>query len=613
MTQDAKQSASSTRDAPTTIPGILRNVGPGMILAGSIVGSGELIGATRTGAEAHFDFLWLIIIGCIIKVFAQIELGRYAITNGKTTLAALNEVPGPMIQVEVGQRKMRANWIIWYWVLMFVAILGQQGGIVGGVGQAMAISVPLTEEGKAYNENRRLTTFVKMGEGKRKQLEVKETRKLILDDMEMSLANANETIGTQIDANKTARQEVPILYHLTLSDENGTLFEKSIKAVNFVQKEKTEDWVKQNPVLEKNELGYDEEAKTVKIGDGIKKWDDLPVHLSAVASVNTKIMDAKYWAVILTILAIFLLVWGKFSFIERFSVFLVASFTLITIANLLALQSNPYYGVNMDEFIRGLSFGFPAAEVGKNPLVTALSTFGIIGVGAAELLAYPYWCLEKGYGKYVGKRDDSDAWALRAKGWMKVMHWDAWGAMVVYTFCTIAFYLLGAAVLGRSNLVPGGSEMIQTLSAMYQPVFGVFAQNLFLFGAFAVLFSTFYVAIAAQSRIAVDAAKVSGVADFDESQRQRSLKWMGVVLPILSVLCYVFFPKPVVLVLISGTMQAIMLPMIGFAVLYFRYKKSDKRLQPGKLWDIFLWISFAGFLVVGIYQTLNKLFPHLFK
>ncbi len=155
--------------------------------------------------------------------------------------------------------------------------------------------------------------------------------------------------------------------------------------------------------------------------------------------------------------------------------------------------------------------------------------------------------------------------------------------------------------------------MVQTLSAMYQPVFGDFAQNLFLFGAFAVLFSTFYVAIAAQGRLAVDVVKVSGFANLAESQRQRGLKWMGVILPILSVLCYVFFPKPVLLVLISGTMQAIMLPMIGFAVLYFRYKKSDKRLQPGKLWDIFLWISFAGFLVVGIYQTLSKLLPNLFK
>ncbi len=607
MSQDEERPTSEVRDAPTSIGGILRNVGPGMILAGSIVGSGELIATTRTGAEAHFDFLWLIIIGCIIKVFAQIELGRYAITNGKTTLAALNEVPGPMIQVEVGQRKMRANWIIWYWFLMFVAILGQQGGIVGGVGQAMAISVPLTEEGKAYNENRRLTTFIKMGEAKRKKLESDSTRASILSEMNMSLTEANATIRDQIDANKTARQEVAIPYHLTLSDENGTLFEKRIKAVNFVQK-KTKDWAADNPVLDKNELGFDHQAEVVKLGDGASQWSQLANHLETVESGRAKIMDAKYWAGILTVLAIFLLVWGDFNFIQRFSVFLVASFTLITIANLFALQSNPYYGVSMDEFIRGLSFGFPTDEVGKNPLVTALATFGIIGVGAAELLAYPYWCLEKGYGKYVGKRDQSDAWVHRAKGWMKVMHWDAWGAMVVYTFCTIAFYLLGAAVLGRSNLVPEGSEMVQTLSAMYQPVFGDFAQNLFLFGAFAVLFSTFYVAIAAQGRLAVDVVKVSGVAKLDEAGRLRGLKWMGVVLPTLSVLCYVFFPSPVLLVLISGTMQAIMLPMIGFAVLYFRYKKSDNRLQPGKLWDIFLWLSFAGFLVVGIYQTYAKLF-----
>ncbi|MBG31447.1 MAG: transmembrane Mn(2+) transporter [Opitutae bacterium] len=518
MSQDEESTTATVRDAPTTTMGILRNVGPGMILAGSIVGSGELIATTRTGAEAHFDFLWLIIIGCIIKVFAQIELGRYAITNGKTTLAALNEVPGPRLSLPVGKRRATVNWILLYWFLMFLAILGQQGGIVGGVGQAMAISVPLTEEGKAYNEQ--------------------VAQKIVRDVKKAESANAS-------------------------SEEKHAL-----------------------------------KAEIAQLEAELETQGSIP-----------KANDDVYWSLILTLAAIFLLVWGKFSFIQRFSVFLVAAFTLITIANLFALQSYDKWSVTAEELRRGLSFGFPAAEEGsRNPLITALATFGIIGVGAAELLAYPYWCLEKGYGKYVGKRDDSDAWAHRAKGWMKVMHWDAWGAMVVYTFCTIAFYLLGAAVLGRSNLLPEGSEMIQTLSAMYQPVFGSFTQNLFLFGAFAVLFSTFYVAIAAQGRLAVDVAKVSGIAKLDETGRQQGLRWMGVVLPTLSVLCYVFFPKPVVLVLIAGTMQAIMLPLIGFAVLYFRYKKSDERLQPNKIWDFFLWLSFVGFLIVGIYQTYAKLF-----
>ena len=35
---------------------------------------------------------------------------------------------------------------------MFLSILGQQGGIIGGVGQAMAITFPLTDSGKVKNE-----------------------------------------------------------------------------------------------------------------------------------------------------------------------------------------------------------------------------------------------------------------------------------------------------------------------------------------------------------------------------------------------------------------------------------------------------------------------------
>ena len=30
-------------------------------------------------------------------------------------------------------------------------------------------------------------------------------------------------------------------------------------------------------------------------------------------------------------------------------------------------------------------------------IAAAFGTFGITGVGASELFAYPYWCLEKGY------------------------------------------------------------------------------------------------------------------------------------------------------------------------------------------------------------------------
>jgi len=44
---------------PRSVPGILRRLGPGLIIAGSIVGSGELIATTKTGAQAGFWLLWL--------------------------------------------------------------------------------------------------------------------------------------------------------------------------------------------------------------------------------------------------------------------------------------------------------------------------------------------------------------------------------------------------------------------------------------------------------------------------------------------------------------------------------------------------------------------------
>ena len=54
-------------------------------------------------------------------------------------------------------------------------------------------------------------------------------------------------------------------------------------------------------------------------------------------------------------------------------------------------------------------------------------------------------------------------------------------------------------------------------------------------------------------------------------------------------------------------MQAVMLPMLAIAGLYFRYYRNDQRLTPGKIWDAFLWISAAGMSVAGIWALTSKL------
>ena len=406
---------SGCQEPPTTLRGIVRQLGPGLIIAGSIVGSGELIATTAVGAEAGFVLLWLIIIGCLIKVFVQIEFGRYTITSGRTTLDGLNEVPGP---------RKRVNWICWFWLVFTVVALIQLGGIIGGVGQALSIQQPLTVAGHEAN---------------------------IRQDAAIRLQVA-ESIATRFEGDEAMAPQLEVL-------------------------------AKERAVAETE----------------LAKWSGVPV---------PKSHDSMIWATIITLVSIVLLVVGRYRMIQNVSTALVATFTLVTVFNLLYLQLLPEWRVSWADLVSGLSFQIPE---GKG-LAVALAAFGIIGVGATELIQYPYWCLEKGYAKWTGPRDDSPEWERRARGWVRVLRWDAWCSMVVYTFATVAFYLLGAAILGRTGLDPDGDQMIRTLGQMYVPVFGAAAQGVFLFGAFAVLYSTFFVATASHARVCADALRVFGLS-----------------------------------------------------------------------------------------------------
>ena len=284
---------------------------------------------------------------------------------------------------------------------------------------------------------------------------------------------------------------------------------------------------------------------------------------------------------------------------------------MLTITNLFFLQDQPDFRVSLSEFFSGLKFHLPASEgqgasETARPIGTALATFGIIGVGAAELVVYPYWCLEKGYARFVGTDDGSPEWLRRATGWMRVMRVDAWGAMLVYTFATIIFYLLGAAILHRVGLNPEKDNMVRTLAVMFVPVFSEWASAIFLFGAFAVLYSTYFVANASHARTFSDAMCVVGLIGDDPQTREKWIRWLSGAFPLLCLLIYLAFPAPAQLVLLSGVAQGVMLPMLAAAALYFRYHRSRAELTPGVLWDIMLWLSAAAMLVTGAWTVAEK-------
>jgi Mn2+/Fe2+ NRAMP family transporter len=492
----AHASVSLIEMPPSTPAGIIRRLGPGLIIAASIVGSGELIATTKTGADAGYWLLWLILIGCLIKVFVQIEFGRFAVAEGRTTMQGIDMVPGP---------RLRVSWLVWYWLIMFALGIGQLGGIVGGVGQSLALAYPLT------------------------------------GDFVQNLKQEANAVGTPPEdrqAAAVAAKDAPPLVAYTKDD--------------------------------------------------------------------------VIWATIVAVVTSLLLMIGRYGLVQNISTVLVVSFTLVTIFNVLAL---PYFSdarMTLADLGHGLSFRLPpgSGSGAFSPLATALATFGIIGVGASELIAYPYWCLEKGYARFTGPLEPTPEWAQRARGWLRVMHWDAWCSMIIYTFATMAFYVLGAAVLHPRGLSPEGNQMILVLASMYHDVFDPWGDYVFLLGAVAVLYSTFFVATAGNARMATDALGIFGVAARTDAAKHWWIVAFCGAFPLVSLGVYLVSKDPVRLVLVSGLAQSIMLPMLGGAALWFRYRRCDPRIAPRRLWDAFLWVSVAGLLLAGgwgAWQQIAKL------
>ena len=72
------------------------------------------------------------------------------------------------------------------------------------------------------------------------------------------------------------------------------------------------------------------------------------------------------------------------------------------------------------------------------------------------------------------------------------------------------------------------------------------------------------------------------------------------------------FRAPVAMVLASGVAQAVMLGALAVAVLYFRYCDIDQRLAPNRSWDVLLWCSAIGFVVIAGWTIWQKVSEVLF-
>lgn len=306
------------------------------------------------------------------------------------------------------------------------------------------------------------------------------------------------------------------------------------------------------------------------------------------------------WVAILVIIAIGIHIANKYTIVERVSTTLVLLVTAFAVVMVFLLQGTEF-SWGLGDVAGGMRFQIALGAMG-----VALSMFGLTGVGAGEITAYTYWCVEKGYASWAGPNDGSDAWVRRAKGWIAVMKIDAWVSWLVYTISTAAFYMLGAAVLHPQGIVPKGQEVMTTISGIFDTTVGYWGGTLFLFGAGVALFKTIIANVPSLGRQVGNTLAVFGAFDWhNQHQRDRWMRVIMVILPIVWGLLGTIVSSPLALVILAGILNAIYLMGVAVSTLYLTHAQTDPRTKDGTGFLIMLVISALAVFLVGIVGLVN--------
>jgi manganese transport protein len=290
---------------------------------------------------------------------------------------------------------------------------------------------------------------------------------------------------------------------------------------------------------------------------------------------------AKHWVWLIALSVSILIYKGYYVVVEKVSLIMIAMFTVMTIASVIALNYTPY-SISWDELRSGLSFSMP-------------------------IIAYNYWCLEKGYAAYTGPRTNDEAWRQRARGWIKVMYLDAFTAMAIYTIVTAAFYLLGAAVLHGKGVIPEGNQLIETVALIYTQSLGEGIRSAYLIGAFFVLYSSLFATLAAWTRIYPDIFGQLGWIDFSVVKKRKQLIfWLAWLIPVCWAVTYLFISLPVMMILFGGAVGSVMLFLVAYAAIHIR-NTIPQIVTETKLYTFAFWTSVVSIFLVGVYGIL-KLF-----
>jgi manganese transport protein len=150
------------------------------------------------------------------------------------------------------------------------------------------------------------------------------------------------------------------------------------------------------------------------------------------------ILSTEIWVATACFITWFILYLGTYETLEKILLGMVVFFSTVTLIIAISMQATPY-AISGAQILSGLTFSFPFEHA-----ALALAVFGFTGISYGEIMAYTYWCIEKGYSKHNADQNE-------IKAWIKVMQTDVWATVFFVTIGTLPFFSSGRSCLECSG------------------------------------------------------------------------------------------------------------------------------------------------------------------
>lgn len=302
------------------------------------------------------------------------------------------------------------------------------------------------------------------------------------------------------------------------------------------------------------------------------------------------------WMVASLLASTALVLFGRYRAIE-----IVATIIGVTLG-LAALIAASGTAPSLDSLAKGLVPSFPPnvdhAEI--------LPWLGFMLSGAAGMMWYSYWVVEKGYGGSAsertsgGGRDDE----RKLAGWLGQMTFDNSVAVVGTFLVTGAFLVLGTEILAPQKLVPEEDRVAAVLGELLGERFGAVGFWFMIAAVFVGFWDTLLSDQDGHARLFTNGTRLlfSRAAKQRRALEPNRLRRLFVVVltAALPLALYLTIGEPVTLLKIAGAIEAVHIPLVTALTLYLNRTRLPAALRPSSPTFAAAVLAGAFFLVFAV-------------